>query len=96
MADNIITTLGDRITSVVMPEGTVIATTENMIQILNIDAKGMIREWRFEVFEDGLQLYKAPDMPMGEVEITYRDDVDTKVKLRKGLADAIAEEREGG
>ena len=57
--ENIITTLGDTIKEVEMPRNTVIATTSKMIQILNIDSKGMIREWRFELFKDGLSLYNC-------------------------------------
>ena len=83
MAENIITTLGDKIREVEMPKGTVIATTKKMIQILSIDAAGLIREWRFEMFDDGLTLYDAPTMkddnrPAHLIEMNKqaRDDLD--------------------
>ena len=69
--------LGAGLVSVEMPNNTIIATTKKMIQILNVDANGMIREWRFELCADGLVLYNAPPlMERGEIHEPTSNQLD--------------------
>lgn len=70
MADktNVACPIGAKLTAVKMPRDTVICTTEKMIQILHHDPTGMIREWRFELMDDGLVLFDPlHDLGTGDV-----------------------------